>query len=203
MVTCWFVALLLWQKQCCEDGLASHPGSTEPLEDYTKFNLPSSTDRANKVTTELLRFVVLPPYLFYPFAFRIHGSRRVVKKLGRSGSIFHINDVRWTHRWGGAQAQKQRTGSSVCVLCHSSGLQMLTWSELLVLANTILVLSLVCTSPPPLLCPPCVHSWWMLPGLPLFFATLLLLCIIVNANGSWKWGRLVLLCNLAHVRPGW
>ena len=169
------------------------PNLTYPLQQIELIRLPQN----------YLDLLSCLPSLFYPFAFRIHRSRRVVKKLGRSGSIFHINDVRWTHRWGGAQAQKQHTGSSVRVLCHSAGLQMLTWSELLVLANMILVLSLVCTSPPPLLCLPCVHSWWMLPGLPLFFATLLLLCIIVNANGRWKWGRLVLLCNLAHVRPGW
>ena len=58
-----FVALLFWwneicnfhwQKQCCEDGLVSHPGATEPLEDYTKFNPPSSADGANKVAIELL-----------------------------------------------------------------------------------------------------------------------------------------------------
>ena len=101
-----FVALLLWQKQCCEDELTSHPGSTEPLEDYTKFNLPSSTDKANKVTTEFLSLVSHLPYFFI---YRLHSGTQKQKsseKLWRPGSIHHMNDVKWTRRWGGAQAQK-------------------------------------------------------------------------------------------------
>ena len=42
------IVSLSWQKRHCEDGLASLPGSGEPLEDYTKFNT-SPTIEANKV----------------------------------------------------------------------------------------------------------------------------------------------------------
>ena len=43
------IVSLSWQKQHSEDGLASQPGSGEPLEDYTKFNTSSPSVESNKV----------------------------------------------------------------------------------------------------------------------------------------------------------
>ena len=111
------------------------PNLTYPLQQIELIRLPQN----------YLALLSRLPYFYLPFAFRIHRSGRAVKNWEGPGSIHHMNDVRWTRRWGGAQAQKQRTGSSVQALYCSFGLQTLAWSELLVLANTILVLSLVCT----------------------------------------------------------
>ena len=49
-----------------------------------------------------------------------------------------MNDIRWMHgehRGGVAQPQKQHIRLSVSALYHSSGLQTLAWSKLLVLTG--------------------------------------------------------------------
>ena len=121
-----------------------------------------------------------PPLGFFfvlRFVFSIiHGGERTPKNNDRLGSF-----IIWMMSSGckvdvggeGAmQPQKQHTGLSVGVLCHSSGLQMLAaWSKLFILTSKKLAFGLVwniCPSPPTSILRPL--TWWMSPGLLLFFS---------------------------------
>ena len=75
------------------------------------------------------------PVFTFHLCSQYYTERKTGEKWGRSGSIHHVNDVRWT--WGrhgreGVQLPKQHTGSSVQMLYHSFGLQTLAWMKLLV-----------------------------------------------------------------------
>ena len=62
-----------------------------------------------------------PPRFDHLFAFTTIRKVGGKLKLGRPGSIHHMNDIRWMRggrRWGGAQLPEQCTGRSVWALYH-------------------------------------------------------------------------------------
>ena len=135
------------------------------------------------------------PFFVLRFAFSII-QKRATKKRGRPGLIHHVSDVRWTRgghendvREEGPNHKKQRTGSYVWVLYHSSGLKTLAWSKLLAftgkkLTFEVYLLHIWMLAPPAT--SPHVHSrdgWDQ--AFPVFCA-LPLPCIILNANRRTK-----------------
>ena len=114
------------------------------------------------------------------------------KKWGRPGLIHNVNDVRWTWSGGGAQPQKQRTGSAVwCALLQfwTSDVSMVETSCLDRLENSLS--SLVCTylnivPSPPIYIHLMSSKVTNEPRPSLFFATLPLPCIMLNTNRRTK-----------------
>ena len=146
------------------------------------------------------------PYPLFPFlpSVCIHNGRgRTAKnRKGLGAFITRLTSGGCEVDMGEGQLPNQHTGLTVWMLYYSFGIQTSAKLRILIGKKLTFKFSMYVFE---YQFPPC-PTWWILSGLPHFFAGLVLLCTIVNANickvttgEAWEQGYNLLVQNTAQV----